>query len=62
MKYNLKNRPKVTEDDIDCYMPESYEYEEWFEGFQKELQHKLGITSIKYIDKRILIKEILGEM
>ena len=64
MKYNLKNRPKVTEDDIDCYMPESYEYEEWFEGFQKELRDRIypkWQTTEGALWINSLIKEIFGE-
>ena len=63
MKYNLKNRPKPKFDMESPYCGDWLRvYTEWFEGFQKELEHKLEITSIKYINKRILIKEILGEM
>ena len=65
MKFNLKNRPKVTEDDIDCYTPEGYKYEEWLVGFEKELRSDVTSKYISewggHVDALIwLIKEILG--
>ena len=61
MKFNLKNRPKHDED----IYPEK-QYEEWFEGFEKELRTDVTSKYISewkgHVDALIwLIKEILGE-
>lgn len=61
MKFNLKNKPKLTAD------PTTNEQKivEWFEGFEKELREKLEYLKLKhwqetkYVVK--LIEEILGE-
>ena len=55
LKYNLKNRPR---NDAQC------EYEEWFEGFEKELREKyrehkeVGSIGANIIAE--VYKEILG--
>ena len=76
MKFNMKNRPKI--EDVwkselsgteDGYNSEAAsiagEMEEWFEGFQKELQEWYGQCIVDGVIPHslvyILIKEILGE-
>ena len=60
MKFNLKNRPTIE----DYWKSEGQYFDEWFEGFEKELKNRIypkwqrteGAIWINY-----LIKEILGE-
>ena len=64
MKYNLKNRSNkhiLSRDDIiELY----WDTEEWFEGFQKELEQHYRTWSPQLPGEELvnmLIKEILGE-
>ena len=67
MKYNLKNRPKPPSFPtiIMKYYPIAEMYEEYFEGFERELKEKLKELSksrhLIDIGKIHIIKEILGE-
>lgn len=62
MKFNLKNKPfcKGVNCDLRCY-----DWEKWFEGFEKELRKK--IKNLKpqkqYYDFEVarILEEILGE-
>ena len=65
MKFNLKNRPKIDKKkakSLELYMAISIE--EWFEGFQKELQQMYkSVDDVKDNEdsgRFFLIQEILG--
>lgn len=67
MKFNLKNRPRFgVALQRDSAIVFAQKYEEWFEGFEKELHEllkpnpKLGFTP-DYLTLHKIIKEILGE-
>ena len=63
MKYNLKNRPKCTDDSSEDYM-NCISLDEWFEGFQKELRDRIypkWQTTEGALWINSLIKEIFGE-
>lgn len=58
MKYNLKNRPKS----FDYSWKKTKEFEDWFEGFEKELREMLKFDDVLYgVTGAEVIKEILGE-
>jgi len=64
MKFNLKNRPKPPKfhnwRNIHEFI---YEYNEWFEGFEKELREKLKHYEFEGQNWELqeILKEILGE-
>lgn len=61
MKFNLKNRPIIR-----YFRSTSYgkltkkQFEEWFEGFEKELREILNDKYTQFVQRQT-IKEILGE-
>ena len=62
MKFNLKNRPKPDKNDIPT-VEDFNDYEEWFEGFEKELRETLEDPLAEHgLHKQTkqLIQEILG--
>ena len=63
MKFNLKNRPKMTKGNMDRTLFLGKDVEEWFEGFEKELREMRNRKEqgIAYHTFGRLIEEILGE-
>ena len=76
MKFNLKNRPKLRATLLGYSYSDVCKFEEWFEGFEKELRQKLEKyeKEVEFCQKNLglfsatpflaqikLIKEILGE-
>ena len=68
MKHNLKNRPETHDvyckDQTYTHYPDEWEFNEWFEGFQKELKLHYRTWSPQLPGEELvnmLIKEILGE-
>ena len=77
MKYNLKSRKPFPNEKLTCSIGEATEYyEEWFQGFEKELRQKLEecrkevkfcqknlglFSAVPFIAQIKLIQEILGE-
>jgi hypothetical protein len=76
MKYNLKNRPKITDDDLlrTCEAPFNMrqKYDEWFVGFEAEHRKKEKFISlmpeatIQHLRDKVrayekYMKEMLGE-
>ena len=76
MKFNLKNRPRLRTTILGYSYSDVCKFEEWFEGFEKELRQKLESnlnflrsfnippqdpSYAKLWAEISLIKEILGE-
>jgi len=69
MKFNLKNRPKPPSFPTIIMKYYGKMYEEWFEGFEKELREQLRKAQAEYdklgaacaAESIRIIKEILGE-
>ena len=69
MKFNLKNRPHIDQEEEGLiYISANYKkkLDAWFEGFEKELREKLESLEDKWYDEEgalsvDLIEEILGE-
>ena len=72
MKHNLKNRPETRDvyykDQTYTHYPDEWEFNEWFEGFQKELQERVELAfaepsdEMDKLDNCIkLLEEIMGE-
>ena len=62
MEYNLKNRPKlkITEQYSNMYAADIAFFDNWFEGFEKELREWLANIG-EYSFTACALKEILGE-
>jgi len=72
MKFNLKNRPKW-QDDEEVQANEKrdiiWNYNEWFEGFEKELRERLSNLELRELNPKCdrfssawaFAKEILGD-
>jgi len=66
MKYNLKSRKPFPNEKLTSPIEQVIEYyEEWFQGFEKELREKLAelekSNRVCSSDLIMLIEEILGE-